>query len=168
MAEDQAIVYGSVFDRSFSDTMLSAIVRRRKFKTDGGELQGGHTKSFRKDWSRTRSNLEPFRMQVEHPNSFIRYGEDFVLKLYRRLEAGINPDREMLEFLTEKTAFWNTPRALGWLEYRQGYQDNEIKTTIGLLTSFTRNGIEWVAVHARPSWFVLRACAGDSSRKIRV
>ena len=59
MAEDPAIVYGSVFDRSFGDTMLSAIVRRRKFKTDGGELQGGHTKSFRKDWSRARSNLEP-------------------------------------------------------------------------------------------------------------
>jgi maltose alpha-D-glucosyltransferase/alpha-amylase len=140
MQENPTIVYGAVFDRSFSDVMLSAIVRRRKFKTDNGELQGGHTRAFRKDWSRTRSNLEPQRVPGEHANSFIRYGEDFILKLYRRLEAGINPDREMLEFLTEKTEFCNIPRALGWLEYRQGFQDSEIRTTIGLLTSYIRNG----------------------------
>ncbi len=32
-------------------------------------------------------------------------GEDFVVKLYRKVEAGTNPDREVEEFLTERTNF---------------------------------------------------------------
>jgi maltose alpha-D-glucosyltransferase/alpha-amylase len=114
----------------------------KRFKGDNGEVQGGHTKAFRKDWERTktRSNLEPHRLESDKPNSYIRYGENFILKLYRRLEPGPNPDREMLEFLTEKTEFGNTPRALGWLEYKQSFDDTQVQTTLGVLTSFTRNG----------------------------
>ena len=35
----------------------------------------------------------------------INYGSDFVLKLYRKLEEGINPGREVPEFLCEQTSF---------------------------------------------------------------
>jgi maltose alpha-D-glucosyltransferase / alpha-amylase len=142
MADEPTIIYGAVFDRAFADTLLSAIVRRKRFKADNGEVQCGHTKAFRKDWARTRtrSNLEPHRLQSDQPSSYIRYGENFILKLYRRLEPGPNPDREILEFLTENTEFANVPRALGWLEHKQAFDDTELKTTLGLLTSFTRNG----------------------------
>ena len=162
MKEEPTIVYSVVFDREFSDALLKSIVRRKRFKGDNGEIQGGHTKAFRKDWERTktRSNLEPSRLQSDRPNSYIRYGENFILKLYRRLEAGPNPDREMLEFLTEHTEFCNTPRALGWLEYKQSFDETELKTTIGLLTSFTRNGSNgWTHMLDQLGLFFERALA---------
>jgi maltose alpha-D-glucosyltransferase / alpha-amylase len=160
--QEPTVVYGAVFDREFSDGLLKAIVRRKRFKGDNGEVQGGHTRTFRKDWERTktRSNLEPHRMEVDQPNSYIRYGENFILKLYRRLEPGPNPDREMLEFLTEKTEFCNTPRALGWLEYRQSFDDTPLQTTLGVLTSFTRNGTNgWTHMLDQLGLFFERALA---------
>jgi maltose alpha-D-glucosyltransferase/alpha-amylase len=84
--------------------------------------------------------LQPQLLTTDRPNSYIQFGEDFVLKLYRRIEYGPNPDREMLEFLTEHTDFRNMPRALGFLEYGRAFNEGEQKTTIGLLTSYTRNG----------------------------
>ena len=134
------IVYGAVFDRQFADGLLTAMVRRKKIKSDNGELHAGHTRVFRKDWARKRSNLDPQRVPTDHPNTYIRYGEDFALKLYRRLEAGTNPGREILEFLTEHTDFCNVPRALGWLEYRQAFDEGARVTTLGVLTSYARNG----------------------------
>jgi len=140
LGDKTAIVYGAVLDRDFANAALTAIVRRRKFKGDRGDVSGGHTRAFRKDWARTRSNLEPQRLTTDQPSSYIRYGEDFILKLYRRLEAGVNPDREMLEFLTEHTEFCNAPRALGWLEYRNAFDPEAEATTLATLTSYPRNG----------------------------
>ena len=140
MAEQTAIVYGGTLDRDFANSALTAIVRRKKYKGERGDIQGGHTRAFRTDWKRTRSNLEPQRIATDQPYGFIQYGEDFILKLYRRLQPGINPDREMLEFLTEHTKYCNTPRALGWLDYRSVFDPDMESTNLGLLTSYTRNG----------------------------
>ena len=139
MGSETTIIYGAVFDREFSDALLTATVKRKKFKGDRGDLLAGHTRAFRKEWERKRSNLEPQRITAETANSYIRYGEDFILKLYRRLEPGANPDRETMEFLTEHTDFTSSPRALGWLEYRQAFDEGHVGTTIGLLTSYNRN-----------------------------
>ena len=142
ISDQTTIVYSAVLDREFANSVLTAMVRRRKVKGLRGDLQGGHTRAFRTDWKRTRSNLEPCRLPTDQPSSYIRYGEDFVLKLYRRLEPGVNPDREMLEFLTEHTQFSNAPRALGWLEYRSAFNPEAETTTVGILTSYTRNGTD--------------------------
>lgn len=140
LSKETAVIFGAVFDRDFSDALLTATVKRRRFKGDTGELQGGHTRVFRKEWARKRSNLEPQRIPTDSANTYIRYGEDFILKLYRRLEPGLNPDRETLEFLTEHTAFTSVPRALGWLEYREAFDEGSRVTTLGALTSYSRNG----------------------------
>ena len=142
ISDQTTIVYGATLDRDFANSALTAIVRRKKFKGERGDLHGGHTRAFRTDWKRTRSNLEPQRLATDQPYGYIRYGEDFVLKLYRRLQPGINPDREILEFLTEHTDFCNAPRALGWLEYRSAFDPEVEPTSIGLLTSYTRNGTD--------------------------
>ena len=70
----------------------------------------------------------------------INYGDDFVLKLYRKLEEGVNPGREVPEFLTEQTEFTAIPPALGSLEFRAACSDGAYtKLSVGTLSSFVRN-----------------------------
>ena len=52
-----------------------------------------------------------------HSNSSVVVGEQIVLKVYRRLAAGNNPELELLRFLTEH-GFANSPRLLGSYEHR--------------------------------------------------
>jgi maltose alpha-D-glucosyltransferase / alpha-amylase len=154
------IVYGATFSRQFSDAILQAIVRRRQFKTEKGEFAGGHTRAFRQAWSMLRSNLEPVPQTVEHHNSLIDYGEDFVLKLYRKVAFGINPDREVQEFLTSETDFAHVPRLLGWLEYRRIIDDQPFVATVGTLSGFVRNATNgWMFTMDHLGLFFERALA---------
>jgi len=52
-------------------------------------------------------------MGSEQSNSSVVLGEQLVLKLYRRLEAGVNPELELLRFLTER-GFPSIASLEGW------------------------------------------------------
>jgi maltose alpha-D-glucosyltransferase/alpha-amylase len=48
------------------------------------------------------------------------FGDKYFLKIFRKLEEGINPDVEITRFLTERAKFPNVPAFGGTLEYRSG------------------------------------------------
>jgi predicted trehalose synthase len=55
-------------------------------------------------------------MGVEQSNTSLVFDDRLVLKLYRRLEPGVNPELELLRFLTEH-GFPNIPSLEGWAQY---------------------------------------------------
>jgi maltokinase len=73
----------------------------------------------------------------EQSNSSIVFDDAVILKLFRRLEAGINPDLEMLRFLSER-GFRNVPALGGWY----GYSGGPLTTTLGLLQEFVPDAID--------------------------
>ena len=73
----------------------------------------------------------------EQSNSSIVFDDALILKVFRRLEPGINPDLEMLRFLGEH-GFRNTPALGGWYEYSGG----PLAATLGLLQEYVADGID--------------------------
>jgi maltose alpha-D-glucosyltransferase/alpha-amylase len=61
--------------------------------------------------------LETEVSRAEQSNTSVRYGDRAMLKLFRRLEHGENPDVEIGMFLTTRTSFQNTPSVLGVIRY---------------------------------------------------
>ena len=59
-------------------------------------------------------------VETEQSNSTSLVDESFVVKVYRRIEAGINPEIEMGRFLTDVVGFANTPDLLGSVELVEG------------------------------------------------
>ena len=55
--------------------------------------------------------------RAEQSNSSVRFGQRAMLKLFRRLEHGENPDVEIGTFLTTRTHFQHTPAVLGVVRY---------------------------------------------------
>jgi maltose alpha-D-glucosyltransferase/alpha-amylase len=130
----QGLLYSALRDRLFPDTLLGAISRRRRFPSaNDGELLGSHTPVFRKILGADRPSLEP---SVPRPspqnNTGIFFGDRFMMKLYRRLEPGSNPEREILHWLTSE-GFPNAPQLAGSLEYRAGSTET---VTTAILESF--------------------------------
>jgi trehalose synthase-fused probable maltokinase len=76
-----------------------------------------------------QSELTPSWSRGEQSNTSIRYGEKLILKLFRRLQDGENPEAEIGRFLTEKTSFDRVPKTAGVINYvRQGSP-----STLGIL-----------------------------------
>ena len=82
-----------------------------------GDLVGVASKALPAD-----SLVAPDKSQVlggEQSNSSMLLDNKFFLKLYRKLENGVNPDVEITRFLTERANFANVPGFLGAIEYRR-------------------------------------------------
>jgi maltose alpha-D-glucosyltransferase/alpha-amylase len=62
--------------------------------------------------------LEPISLlSGEQSNSSVRFGKALILKLFRRLHYGPNPDVEIGWFLTEQSDFHGSPSVAGSLSY---------------------------------------------------
>ncbi len=73
----------------------------------------------------------------EQSNTSIVFDETLILKLFRRLEPGINPELELLRFLVEH-GFRNSPPLAGWYSYSGG----PLTATLGLLQEYVADGID--------------------------
>jgi maltose alpha-D-glucosyltransferase / alpha-amylase len=138
---EDAVLCEALWDKNFCNALLAAITRRRRFKGEGGELRALPTRVFRQLYDQSGGNLPASLMQAEQSNTSIRYGNTFILKLFRRVALGVNPDLEIGRFLTEKAAFTHVPRVAGALEYRQNHGE---PMTVAILHSFVPNqGDAW-------------------------
>ncbi|HEY5240738.1 MAG TPA: hypothetical protein VIJ22_04695 [Polyangiaceae bacterium] len=68
---------------------------------------------------------------VEQSNSSLVFGSDLVLKVFRKLEPGVNPELEMLRFLTARE-FPNIAPLRGWYEY----EGRSFSATLGVAQEF--------------------------------
>jgi maltokinase len=75
-------------------------------------------------------------MGVEQSNSSIVFGDETVLKVFRRLEPGINPELELLRFLTRRE-FPNIAPLQGWYEY----EGRSFSATLGVAQRFFADAV---------------------------
>jgi malto-oligosyltrehalose trehalohydrolase/4-alpha-glucanotransferase len=90
------------------------------------------------------------RGRAEQSNTSIRIGEKAILKVIRKLEAGVNPELEVGRFLTGAASFAATPTLLGWIALAGAAGTDA--ATLSLLQAFVPNqGDGW-------SWMLQRLC----------
>jgi trehalose synthase-fused probable maltokinase len=78
---------------------------------------------------------------AEQTNTSIVFDEELILKVFRRLEAGINPELELLRFLTERD-FENIAQLAGWY----AYSGRPMDATLGILQQFISDGLDGFAL----------------------
>lgn len=88
----------------------------------------------------------------EQSNSSIVYGNRAIMKLFRKIREGVNPEVEIGEFLTQNTEFTAFPRLLGTIDLELG----DTATTVAAVQEFIPSvGDAW-------EWVTERV--GDSAR----
>src|SRR5262249_46565368 len=75
-------------------------------------------------------------LRPERSNSSVVFGDRFILKVFRRVEEGVNPELELERFLSERTSFAQVPAVAGVLEYRRSWGRS---MTLALLHEFVPN-----------------------------
>jgi maltose alpha-D-glucosyltransferase/alpha-amylase len=129
------ILYDGARDKQFCAALLEGMARRRSFEGAQGELKAFGGPGLRAHIANARGSLDPVFGTGLQANRGIIFGNQYYLKLFRRLELGINPELEMGRFLTSK-GFRNAPSVAGWLQYRR---ENQGEMTLGVLTEFQAN-----------------------------
>jgi len=138
------LLHDGVFDDKTCAELLSLIENARQIKARHGQIQGVRGKAFQEILGRAKAPLQVRRGSAEQSNTSILFGDAFILKLFRRLEAGVNPDCEIGQYLTEKTDFNGIPPFAGSIEYAPAGAAET--TTLAMLQGLVANegdGWKW-------------------------
>ena len=76
-------------------------------------------------------------LDAEQSNTSVVFDDALILKVFRRLAPGLNPELEVLRFLTER-GFENIAPLAGWYAYGGG----RIDATLGILQAFVADGLD--------------------------
>ncbi|HEY9632605.1 MAG TPA: maltose alpha-D-glucosyltransferase [Coleofasciculaceae cyanobacterium] len=147
--DETGVLFEAMADKTFLTVPFEAIAHNRRFKGMVGELVATATDIF-PQLVADASDLHPALMKGEQSNTSVIYGvseagrdnvPQFVLKLFRKVEEGINPDLEIGRFLTNRKVLEHFSSIAGALEYRRPKAE---PVTIGILREFI--------LDARNSW----------------
>ncbi|MBS1543738.1 MAG: putative maltokinase, partial [Bacteroidetes bacterium] len=130
-------ILDSSYDRQFRDFLFSAMEKELRFKDPEGVLEFNSSV-----FSRIKAGtIESKILKADSTNTAILYNDQYFFKFYRKIEKEINPDMEIVRFLSEHTSFANSTRYAGTMEYR----DEDGKTMVfGLLQEKVDNqGDAW-------------------------
>ncbi len=139
---ERGYVYDGLLDPGLSEALFDAIKHRRRTKGASGTAFARTTKAFR-----GLDTGGPMKIQVgglEQSNTSVRFGNRFILKLFRRLQKGVSPDLSIGRVLTERARFPHVPPLAGWIEYRPAGGGSEARSedagvTLGILHGFVPN-----------------------------
>jgi maltose alpha-D-glucosyltransferase/alpha-amylase len=106
---------GSVQDAVQDDPFCKALLTIHEFPTVQGKISG----EFAAEASEGAASFTVRRSSAEQSNSSLIYGDSLILKLFRRLQPGQNPDIEIGKYLTQTAHFDRIPAFMGAMEYRR-------------------------------------------------
>ena len=159
--EQTGVLYDALWSPDFSRALLSAIGRGDRFKGETGTLIASPTEAYR-DLINGETELEPAVLKGEQSNTSVAYGDRGLLKVYRRVENGINPDLEIGRILTAMN-FPHSPPLAGSLEYVRA---NGETVTVAILQGFVHNqGDAWKYTLEAFDQFLMRCRAQQIGRE---
>jgi maltose alpha-D-glucosyltransferase/alpha-amylase len=111
----KGLLYDGLFDDGVCNLLLDIVRRSGDIRTRLGRMQGGAQPAL------DTITLDPsvptaIRRTAEHSNTSVLFGWQLIMKIFRRVETGVNPDVEIATFLSSR-GFNRIPPLLGTLTY---------------------------------------------------
>ena len=125
------LLFDAMADRSFLRALLDAMARGATWRGAAGHLVLRPTDAFEALCGPAGAEIAPLWPKTEHRNTTAIFWDRFLFKLIRRPEPGIDPEGEILGYLTERP-FPSAPALGGTMEYRT---TGSVRS-VGLLTQF--------------------------------
>ena len=137
--EQEGVLYDAVIEPEYCEALLDIINNRRRRSGKAGGLRVSRSRAFKR--LRGDGNLRPWLLGAEQSNTSIVFGDRLIMKIFRKVDPGTNPDLEIGRFLTERTSFQQMPPLAGAIEYESATADDR---TLAVLQGFVPNeGDAW-------------------------
>jgi maltose alpha-D-glucosyltransferase/alpha-amylase len=138
---EEGILYDAAAARGFAGTMLQAITERASFPGPGAEIAAWPEEDVNRLRPPDEEWPEASILRNDEADTMLAFGDRLVLKLFRRVEPGVNPELEIGRFFARRNVFPHHPPLMGAIEFRR---DGAEPVTLGVLEGFVPNeGTAW-------------------------
>lgn len=126
---------GTLIDGAYDERLPQLLLAALNENRSAGSLRFEGTDALR----RIEKPGDPRQLGAEQSNLSIAFSDKIILKLYRRIREGEQPDVEVAKFLTEVAGYDHTPRFLGQVAHGS--------TTLAAAFAFVANqGDAWSGI----------------------
>ncbi|HET9495640.1 MAG TPA: putative maltokinase, partial [Chloroflexia bacterium] len=115
----EGLLFDAMWDEDFPAALLKIIASRKGLQGVAGRTTGIPTPALRQLKVPAKAAAAPRIVEGDLNNTSVVFGDRLILKLFRCVDDGINPDVEIGAFLSEQH-FKHTPPLAGHIEYRGG------------------------------------------------
>jgi maltose alpha-D-glucosyltransferase/alpha-amylase len=140
----EGLLYDGAVDDAACRILLGLIEASTEIYANRGAIRATATSQFTSLRQQAGPIPQVTRKSGEQSNTSVFYGNRLMLKLYRKLAPGINPEFEILRYLTEEANFVRVPFLAGGIDYVPFGDDPQ---TVAILESAVDNqgtGWEWM------------------------
>ncbi|HZI31314.1 MAG TPA: phosphotransferase, partial [Candidatus Binatia bacterium] len=116
---------------AFARALIGLMSRRERLQNASNELEATRTTALRQILNGS-ALPDPALHNTHDGNATMVFGDKIVLKYFRRIGQGVNPELEIGRFLTEQN-FPHSPPVLGALEYRAA---GDVQMTLAVAKSY--------------------------------
>jgi maltose alpha-D-glucosyltransferase/alpha-amylase len=131
---DSGTLRDALADARFVADVVRAAGDKMALTGRKGSLRFSHTHAYFPLQEEDERNIR--KLGAEQSNSSILVAKKMVLKAYRKLESGIQPELEMGRYLTDVADYHNTPPLLGSIEL---FDSDQQPTALAVMQGFVPN-----------------------------
>ncbi|HEV3409078.1 MAG TPA: putative maltokinase, partial [Chthoniobacterales bacterium] len=153
---EDTILQDAVWNAGFRESLFRLMADNQTIPGKSGEIVGAAGTALPTGTAVLPSQV----LGVEQSNSSMVFDNKFFLKLYRKLEDGVNPDVEVTRFLSEKARYPNVPAFGGSIEYRRPGAESTV--VCAMQSAITSEGDAWSMTLDSVSRFYDRVLARKS------
>ncbi|MDA3951990.1 MAG: maltose alpha-D-glucosyltransferase [Spirochaeta sp.] len=136
-----AVLYDGVYSDTFRTGVFHALTGKKRLKAADGTVDLHKSRGLRRRIQELPPQPASRVLSAEQSNTSILYEDSLFLKVFRKLESGINPDVELTRYLTEQRNLSTVPAYGGSLTYAGSGDEG---SAVGLLIDFVPNqGDAW-------------------------
>ena len=129
--------------------VTAAVLDGRSVALRAGRAEGSGTALRQSMRLAAPDRLKVSRLGAEQSNTSFIVGSDLILKLIRRLDAGVNPEFELGYHLTERVHFPRVPPLVGALEYVDSKGSRTTLAILNVVVEHQVNGWEQAITSTR-------------------
>ncbi|MEN0006074.1 MAG: maltose alpha-D-glucosyltransferase, partial [Bacteroidota bacterium] len=140
----EGIIIDAIYEEAFRNELFWLIKNNRSIDLIGGRLAFEAGKIV-DELEILKDDIVSEVLKAEQSNTSVIYNNQFFFKIYRKLDIDINPDLELVRFLSENTDFQNSPRYGGGIQFED--YNEKTYTILGLLQNKIPNqGEAWTVM----------------------
>ncbi|WP_276373536.1 maltose alpha-D-glucosyltransferase [Chryseolinea sp. H1M3-3] len=117
VGEEEGILYDAIYGSEFQQMIINKMSLNQSISLKNSEIEFYADKVLKKH-VQSHPKIMPKVISGEQSNTSITYDNKFFLKFFRKVDRAINPDLEIVQFLTEYAKFKNVPAFIGAIEWK--------------------------------------------------
>ncbi len=114
---EEGILYDAIYGHEFQQVIIQKMALNQSVSLKNSEIEFYADKVLKKH-VQSHPKVLPKVISGEQSNTSITYDNKFFLKFFRKVDRAINPDLEIVQFLTEYAKFKNVPAFVGAIEWK--------------------------------------------------